>query len=298
MLQQTSPTDLSVSRQLAPEEIELKKKEKLLERLKDRVAFREEDMADLRGELERFEAQYSMQVGRLYAEIDEIEAEIAEEELKLVPDDEEIKKRVEELRRKAEESAARAAAAEAAEKGDWKPTAEAKKAYHDLARTIHPDLAVDFAEKERRHVLMAELNKAYSSGDQARLDKLADDLRHSPALVAGDSIGDRLVRVIRQIAQVKNRVSELEKEAKAAKSSETYALFCKARDEKAEGRDMISQIAARTAVHIMRANRRLESLRSVNRAAKAHVQETFGMNIEDFRESGAKGHKKPVDKNR
>ena len=76
MLQHTSPTDLSVSRQLAPEEIELKKKEKLLERLKDRIAFREEDMADLRGELERFEAQYSMQVGRLYAEIDEIELEL------------------------------------------------------------------------------------------------------------------------------------------------------------------------------------------------------------------------------
>ncbi|MBK9766911.1 MAG: hypothetical protein IPP63_07775 [Chloracidobacterium sp.] len=33
-----------------------------------------------------------MQVGRLYAEQDEVDALIAEEELKLVPDDEEIKK--------------------------------------------------------------------------------------------------------------------------------------------------------------------------------------------------------------
>ncbi len=288
MLQTTSSTDLSVSRQLAPEEIELKKKERVLERLKDRIAFREEDMADLRGELERFEAQYSMQVGRLYAEIDEIEAAIAEEELKLVPDDEEIKKRVEELRRKAEESAARAAAAEAAEKADWKPTAEAKKAYHDLARTIHPDLALDSEEKERRHVLMAELNKAYSSGDQVRLDKLADDLRHSPALVSGDTIGDRLVRVIRQIAQVKARFFELEKEARAARNSETYTLLCKAKAERAEGRDMIAQIAARTAVHITRANRRLQSLRNVNAAAKSYVKETFGMNIEDFQEKGTK----------
>ncbi|KXJ98427.1 MAG: hypothetical protein UZ17_ACD001002782 [Acidobacteria bacterium OLB17] len=291
--------ELSLSRQLSPEEIELKKKERVLERLKDRLAFKEEDMADLRGELERFEAQYSMQVGRLYAEIDEIEAAIAEEELKLVPDDEEIKKRVEELRRKAEESAARAAAAEAAEKGDWKPTAEAKKAYHDLARTIHPDLAVDSEEKERRHMLMAELNKAYSSGDQEKLDRLADDLRHSPALVPGDSFGDRLVRVIRQIAQVKARFTELAEEGRSARASETYALFLKAKAEREEGRDMIAQIAARTAVHIMRANRRLQSLRTVNTAAKAYVQETFGMNIEDFRETASnKGHKKPVDKER
>jgi uncharacterized coiled-coil DUF342 family protein len=65
-------------------------------------------MTELRAELEQFEANYTMEVGRLYAELDEIEAQIAEEEVKLVPDDEEIKKRAEELRRRAEESAANA----------------------------------------------------------------------------------------------------------------------------------------------------------------------------------------------
>ena len=75
---------------LAPEEIELNKKKRVLERLKDKLADREEEMTDLRGELEQFEAQYTMEVARLYAELDEIEAQIAEEEVKLVPDDEEI----------------------------------------------------------------------------------------------------------------------------------------------------------------------------------------------------------------
>ncbi len=90
----------------ALEEIELNKKRRVLERLKDKLAFREEAMTDLRAELEQFEANYTMEVGRLYAELDEIEAQIAEEEVKLVPDDEEIKKRAEELRKRAEESAA------------------------------------------------------------------------------------------------------------------------------------------------------------------------------------------------
>ena len=156
---------------LAPEEIELKKKQALLERLKDRLADSEEDIADLRAELDQFEARYTMEVGRLYAELDDIEAQIAEEEFKLVPDDEEIKKKAEELRRRAEESAARAdAAAEIASK--QAPTPAAKKAYHQLARTIHPDLALDPNEKERRHSLMAELNEAYSQGDQTKLDRL------------------------------------------------------------------------------------------------------------------------------
>ncbi len=73
----------------SPEEIELDKKKRVLERLKEKLAFREEAMTELRAELKQFEAQYTMEVGRLYADLDEIEAQIAEEEVKLVPDDEE-----------------------------------------------------------------------------------------------------------------------------------------------------------------------------------------------------------------
>ena len=269
---------------LAPEEIEIKKKRAVLERLKDRLADREEDMTDLRLELEQFEAQYTMQVGRLYADLDEIEAEIAEEEFKLVPDDEEIKKKAEELRRRAEESAARAdeAAERAAEK--WEPTQEAKKAYHNLARTIHPDLALDPAEKEKRHGLMAQLNDAYSSGDQTKLNKLVHDFRNSPDLVKGDTIGDELVRVIRQISQVKHRIEELKHELREAHGSELYTLREKMLAEMAEGRDMIKQMAARTVVQIRKSTRRLENLRNVNLAAEDYVKDKYGMDISDFRQ--------------
>src|SRR5436190_13195630 len=115
-------------------------------------------MADLRALQDQFEAQYTMGVARLYAEFDDIEAQIAEEEVKLVPDDEEIKKKAEEMRRRAEESAARAAEEESSASFRFNPTPHAKKAYHNLARIIHPDLALDLDEKERRHGLMAELN--------------------------------------------------------------------------------------------------------------------------------------------
>lgn len=266
-----------------PEELELEKKLRVLERLKDRLADREEDMADLREELERFEARYTMEVGRLYAEQDEIDAEIAEEELKLVPDDEEIKKRVEELRRLAEESAARLRAAEEHEQDKWEPTAEARKAYHDIARVIHPDLALDETEKERRHGLMAELNQAYSSGDQQRLNKLVAEYRVSPETVRGDSAGDALVRAIRQIYQVKRRFAELDAEQREAEASELYELFRKAESETAEGRDLLKQMAERAATHIRKSARRLENLRAVTAAQEEHVRETFGMDIGEFR---------------
>ena len=268
---------------LAPEEIELNKKRRVLERLKDRLADREEEMADLRALQEQFEAQYTMGVARLYAEFDAIEAEIAEEEVKLVPDDEEIKKKAEEMRRRAEESAARAA--EDAQAGNFRfnPTLEAKKAYHNLARVIHPDLALDVDEKERRHGLMAELNAAYSAGDQKKLNKLVEDYRNSPDLVRGDTVGDELVRAIRQIFQIKVRLNELHEERLIAESSELYTLRKKVETEMAEGRDLLSQMASRTRVHIKKSQRRLANLRSVNAAAEEYVKERYGMDIGEFR---------------
>lgn len=266
-----------------PEEIELNKKLRVLDRLKDRLADREEDMVDMRAELQQFEARYTMDVARLYAEHDEIEAQIAEEEFRLVPDDEEIKKKAEELRRRAEESA-RAAEEASASDNPFEPTPEVRKTYHNLARIIHPDLALDAVEKERRHGLMAELNQAYSAGDQAKLNKLVEDLRHSPDLISGDSVGDQLVRAIRQIAQVKARLTELVRERAEAESSELFELRQKVEAEMAEGRDLLSQMAARTRAHIKKSERRLANLRSVNAAAEEYVKERYGMDISDFRE--------------
>lgn len=269
---------------LAPEEIELNKKRRVLERLTDRLAEREAAMADLRDELERFEANYTMEVGRLYAQLDEIEAQIAEEEVKLVPDDEEIKKRAEEMRRRAEESAANA------DSENWEncsarrqPTAEAKKAYYNLARIIHPDLALDKGEKEKRHGLMARLNDAYSAGDQNLLNKLVEDFRDSPDLVSGDSVGDRLVRALRQIAQIKNRLLELRAEKLKAELSEPFSLREKVNAEMLEGRNMLKQMAERTKTHIQKAERRLINLRNLNLAQEDYVKERFGMDISAFR---------------
>jgi len=271
---------------VTPEEIELKKKLRILDRLSDRLADAEEEMAAFVARLEQFEARYTMEVARLYAEFDEIEAEIAEEEYKLVPDDEDIKRRAEELRRQAAESAARADAAK--EKRDFRfdPTPEAKKAYHKLARLIHPDLALDTADKEKRHGLMAELNLAYSEGDQAKLNKLAIDIHISPEVITGDSAGDRLVRAIRQIAQVRARLQELRDQRIESESSELHELMLRVEAEGAEGRDVLAQMAARTRVHIKKSQRRLMNLRSVNKATEEHVKEQYGMDITDFRNAG------------
>ena len=270
-------------KQFAPEEIELNKKRTLLERLKDRLADREEQMADLRAELEQFEAKYTMEVGRLYADLDEIEARIAEQEVKIHPEDEEIKRKAEEARKRAEESAAQAD--EENWEGcsfKWQPTVEAKKAYHKLARLIHPDLALDQEERERRHELMAKLNDAYSAGDQNQLNKLVEEYRDSPDLVKGDTIGDELVRVIRQVAQIKNRLNELRAEKIELEISELYVLRKKVTAEMLEGRNLLRQMAERTKTHIKKAERRLNNLIQVNEG-QVEPKTRFGLDVSAFR---------------
>ncbi len=270
----------------APEEIELEKKRKVLSRLKTRLVIREEEMTEIRAELEQFEAQYTMEVGRLYAELDDIEAQIAEEEVKLNPDDEEIIKRAEEARIRAEESA------EASENENWQacthkwnPSPEAKKAYHSLAKMIHPDLAIDKAEQDRRHVLMAELNDAYSDGNQNLLNKLVEDFRDSPDLVRGDSVGDELIRVIRQIAQVKRRIGELREARLETELSELFVLRNKVRTEQLEGRNLLKQMAERTKTHIMKAKRRLLNIKQVIDADEIDISKRYGLDVNAFRQA-------------
>jgi len=132
---------------------------------------------------------------------------------------------------------------------------------------------------------MAKLNEAYSNGDQAQLDKLAEDLKISPDVVKGDSIGDDLVRAIRQMAQIKLRLRELKEEKLKAETSELYVLREKVNAELSEGRDMLKHMAERTKGAIKKSERRLVNLKNVNEAAEEYVKERFGMDISSFRQS-------------
>lgn len=268
--------------ELSPEEIETNKKRGVLARLQNKLAEQEEFLVGFREELKIFEARYTAEVARGYHELDEIEADIAEEEARLAPDDFEIQQKAEAARCRAEESA------HATEEENWQacshkfnPSAAMKKSYYNLAKLIHPDLAVDQTERERRHELMAKLNDAYAAGDAKLMDALVEEHRDSPDLIKGASIGDELVRLIRQIYQVKRRLQALRKERIALEESEKYQLLIKVESEMREGRNLLAQMAERTKTHIKRAERRLANLKQSQAVEDANAH--YGMNVSMFR---------------
>ena len=119
---------------------------------------------------------------------------------------------------------------------------DAKRLFRQLARIIHPDLAGDPAERERRTNLMVAANLAYEQGDVAALERLLGDWERSPEAVTGGGALAELERTIRRIAQVQGRMDAIDEELAELEASAMGWL--RRRTEKAtrEGWDLLAHM--------------------------------------------------------
>src|SRR3990172_5241544 len=233
-----------ITRRQTPEEKELHKKLSELATLEAELTQHELDLATIQGELRAFENRYLRVIGVRYAELDKIEAQIAEALARLNPKDNKAKERAEKARYQAQESAhATGNIQEQKESLKFKPSENLKKLYREVAKSIHPDLSTDEEERARRQQLMAEANRAYEEGDEERLEAILRKWESSPESVKGEGTGTDLVRAIRKIAQVEERLRAIEVEINQLKKSDLYKLKAKAEETEKEGRDLLADMA-------------------------------------------------------
>jgi hypothetical protein len=135
---------------------------------------------------------------------------------------------------------------------------EAKRLFRQLARIIHPDLAADSAERERRTNLMVAANLAYEQGDVAALEKLLADWERSPEAVTGDGALAELERTVRRIAQVQARIDAIDEELAELEASAMGWL--RRRTEKAarEGWDLLAHMVKELDRQILEAQDELD----------------------------------------
>ncbi len=241
-----------------PEERELASKEADLKSLEATLAQRELDLATLKAELQKFELRYLQIVGVLYAELDEINAQIAEAEAQHSPDDKKAQERAADARAQADESAHTTESVKGTKPQEkFKPSDSLKKLYRELARLLHPDLALDEDEKARRHDLMAKANKAYADGDEDLLAQMLAEEQNSPENVKGDGVGAELIRVIRRIALAEERLRNIDKEFASLEESELFELKSKVEEAETEGRELLSEMALQIKEQIAYAQNRL-----------------------------------------
>lgn len=196
-------------------------------------------------------------VGVLYAEVDEIEAQIAEAQARRKPSDSEAQERAHRARAQAEESSetARDIAVPKA-----KPTESLKRLFREVAKRIHPDLATNDTDRERREKLMAEVNLAYENGDEAKLRSILADWESSPDTVEGEGVGAELIRVIRKIAQIQRRLAEIDEQIEHLSLSDLYQLRAKANEAENQGRDLLKEMASHVEQQIEAAKKRLPTV--------------------------------------
>jgi len=132
--------------------------------------------------------------------------------------------------------------------------------YREAAKRIHPDLATDPADRERRTRFMAEANRAYEAGDAESLKRILDEYEDGAEAITGEGIGAELIRIIRQISLAKTRPLAIEQEMTALRNSEIALLKKQAEEMQQEGRDLLAELAAAVREQIDRANKKYESL--------------------------------------
>lgn len=221
----------AIVHKLTPEQEELERKKIELAALEKELADKELDLATFQAELNAFEKEYFRIIGVRYTELDRIEAQI-NDYITLLESSQ-----------------------------DFKPSQELKKLYREVAKCIHPDLATDEAERKRRQQLMAEANQAYEDGDEQRLQAILHNWQSSPESVKGEGISFELIRIIRQIAQSRERLKVIQEEIEALEQTELYQLKIKIIEAKKFGQDLLTNMANELDEQINIAMQKLEELK-------------------------------------
>jgi len=117
-------------------------------------------------------------------------------------------------------------------------------------------------ERSRREKLMAEANLAYAEGNEGKLQSILNGWESSPDSVKGDEAGAELVRVIRKIAQVEERIRVIEAEMAELKSSDLWELKIKVGEAEKEGQDLLKEMSSQVKDRIAEAKTRMSALSS------------------------------------
>jgi hypothetical protein len=135
---------------------------------------------------------------------------------------------------------------------------DAKRLFRQLARLIHPDLAADPQERERRTNLMVAANDAYEQGDVAALERLLEEWHASPEAVTGRGTAAELERTLRRIAQVEVGMRRIDEELAELEASAMGWLRRRVEKADREGWDLLAHMVRELDRQISEAQLELE----------------------------------------
>jgi hypothetical protein len=225
------------------------------------LAERRAEVARAEAELTAFGARYRHDVGRLHEQLDEIDAAIAEAELGEID------------RRLREEGAPRQSPPAAPPASAPRFTSDAvRRLFRDVAKAIHPDLAIDESGRDRRHALMIEANQAYAVGDAERLRAILQTWERRPEAVQSPDPAAERVRLLARIAEIEEQLAAGAAALAACHDSPLWKLKVMVDEASANGKDLVADMVRRLKRDILVATNRLDAMRSSPPRARVRPQ--------------------------
>ena len=204
-----------------------------LARLAAEVAARERELAAMRTELLSLQNQYLAEIGVLYADLGRLEAELRDAEIRAglrLPEDIDTDEPADDPTDSASGAGVNPAA----------PSDDLKRVFRDVARAVHPDLALDEIARCRRHSLMAEANRAYAERDADRLRLILQAFEQDDDAVPDE--GDWRIRSARRASRLRERLVHLDRERADLERSAIARLRNKIAEARAQGWDLWAEM--------------------------------------------------------
>ncbi len=88
--------------------------------------------------------------------------------------------------------------------------------------------------------------------------QILNEWESSPESVKGEGVAAELIRLIRKIALVEQRIKTIETEIHSLEESDLWKLRSKAEEAENEGRNLLEEMASQVSVQIDEARGRLE----------------------------------------
>ena len=243
------------------------------------LAHLERDLATLRDAVTGFEALAQSRLGELFAELRRLESATADYSHRLArlraaieahePEDLDLEGLdLEEEEELLAQASFTASGGRGASRGPHVPAAtrrwlateaaEAKRLYIDLAKRLHPDLARDDEDRQRRERIMQRVNEAFHLRDLAglravHLESIADDPGWSERPVT-----DRLAWAEEELRRLDVALEETRLALARLRSGELFRLYTRYES----GEPVFSDLRTRIEDRIATENRRLERMKA------------------------------------
>ena len=212
---------------------------------------RDNEVTQLKADLDAFRIRYRQDVGLLHEQLDEIEAAI---------DAAEHGVDAEQPKPHREGDPPPAAPPPPVESAPKFTSDGVRKLFRDVAKAIHPDLADDDHARDRRHTLMIEANHAYALGDEERLRSILEAWKNSPEAVSGRDAEAMRLRLVRRITQIEEQLEACASELADLKASSLWHLKAMVDEAAAGGKDLVADMVRRLQRDILVARNRLDAM--------------------------------------